>query len=261
MQAPAETKPTVISFLPCMGGVGNTTIALEVALGIKLAKATRSLRVCYVDLDFQTSHVCDYIDLEARFQIHEIIDRPERLDEQLFGHFVSHHTSGLDIFAAPRSKLEPCQIDATVLDPFLDMIAKKYNYIVLDLPVLWFSWTGPTVASSDAIIMTAINTIPCLRQAKATLDAVLDTKGAASQVAIVMNRVAQRLVGGIERRKHVASVFPKEKIFYIYEHRDAVDSVNTGRPLGLSGAQAKDFAELTSFCASVRQTARAEASR
>src|SRR5215472_7721631 len=36
-----ETKPTVISFLPCLGGVGNTTIALEIALRIKLAKATR----------------------------------------------------------------------------------------------------------------------------------------------------------------------------------------------------------------------------
>src|SRR6516225_10337367 len=35
----ADVKPTVISFLPCMGGVGNTTVALDVALRIKLAKA------------------------------------------------------------------------------------------------------------------------------------------------------------------------------------------------------------------------------
>jgi pilus assembly protein CpaE len=259
--APAGIKPTVISFLPCMGGVGNTTIALEVALRVKLAKATRSLKVCYIDFDFQTSHVCDYIDIDARFQINEILDRPERLDEQLFGLFVSHHSSGLDIFAAPRSKLDPCEIDAAVLDPFLDMILKKYNYLVIDLPVPWFSWTGPTLESSDTIIMTAINTIPCLRQAKATLDAIVNIKGASSQVAIAMNRVTKGLVGGIERRKHVVSVFPNEKIFYIYEHRDAVDSVNTGTPPALSGAHAKDFAELTSFCTTVRQTVRREASR
>ena len=111
----ADIKPTVISFLPCMGGVGNTTIALEVALRIKLAKATRSWKVCYIDLDFQTSHVCDYLDVDARFQIHDILDRPERLDEQLFELFVSHHACGLDIFAAPRSKLDPDLIDAAVL--------------------------------------------------------------------------------------------------------------------------------------------------
>ena len=102
----------------CMGGVGNTTIALETALRIKLAKASRSWKICYLDLDFQTSHVCDYLDIEARLQIHDILDRPERLDEQLFELFVSHHSSGLDVFAAPRSKLDPCEIDAAVLDPF-----------------------------------------------------------------------------------------------------------------------------------------------
>ena len=216
-----DVKPTVISFLPCMGGVGNTTVALEVALRIKLAKATRSWKVCYIDLDFQTSHVCDYLDTEARFQIHDILDRPERLDEQLFELFVTRHACGLDIFAAPRSKLDPCQIDETVLDPFLDMILEKYDFIVLDLPVPWFSWTGPTLENSDAIIMTGINTIPCLRQAKATLDAVVNRKVTSSHIAIVMNRITHRLLGGIERRKHVESVFPNEQIFYIGEHRDA----------------------------------------
>jgi pilus assembly protein CpaE len=250
----AEGKPAVISFLPCMGGVGNTTIALEVALRIKLAKATRSWKICYIDLDFQTSHVCDYLDVDARFQIHDILDRPERLDEQLFELFVSHHSSGLDIFAAPRSKLDPCLVDATVLDPFLDLILEKYHYIVLDLPVPWFSWTAPTLQSSDAIVMTGINTIPCLRQAKSTMEAVLNTKASSTQIAIVMNRITHGFIGGIERRKHVESVFPDEQIFYVKEHRDAVDKINTGTPAALSGDHAKDFAKLTSFCTTLRKT-------
>src|SRR5262245_44288467 len=138
-----DTGSTIISFLPCMGGVGNTTIALEVALRIKLAKATRSWKMCYIDLDFQTSHVCDYLDIDPRFQISEIIERPDRLDNQLFGLFVSHHGSGLDVFAAPRSKLDPCEVDAAVLDPFLEMVLERYNYVIFDLPVSWFSWTIP----------------------------------------------------------------------------------------------------------------------
>ena len=256
-----DIKPTIISFLPCMGGVGNTTIALEVALRIKLAKATRSWKTCYIDLDFQTSHVCDYLDIDARFQIHDILERPERLDEQLFDIFVSHHACGLDVFAAPRSKLDPCEIDAAVLDPFLDMIFEKYNYIVLDLPVSWFSWTVPTLESSDAIILTGINTIPCLRQMKATLDTVVKTKVSSSQVAIVMNRVRHRVLGGIEKRAHVESVFPHENIFYVGEHADAVDRVNTGTPAALGGGHVKDFAKLVSFCTSLRQIARRETAR
>ena len=256
-----DIKPTIISFLPSMGGVGNTTIALEVALRIKLAKATRSWKTCYIDLDFQSSHVCDYLDIDARFQINEILDRPERLDEQLFGLFVSHHACGLDVFAAPRSRLDPCEIDAAVLDPFLEMVLEKYNYIVFDLPVSWFSWTIPILESSDAIIMTGINTIPCLRQMRAISDAVVKTKVSSSQIAIVINRVKRRLLRNIERRRHVESVFPNENIYYIHEHPDAVDRVNTGTPAALAGAHGKEYAKLTSFCTSLRQTTRREAVR
>jgi pilus assembly protein CpaE len=255
----AVAKPTVVSFLPCMGGVGNTTIALEVALHMKLAKATRSWKICYVDLDFQTSHVCDYLDIEARLQIHEILDRPERLDEQLFELFVSHHKSGLDVFAAPRSKLDPCEIDAAVLDPLLEMILDKYDYIVLDLPVSWFSWTIPTLENSDAVLVIGLNTIPCLRQMKSTLDEVVKTKASSSQVAIVMNRVTRRLVGGVERGAHVKSVFPKENIFYVDEDSRAIDSINTGTPAALEGGRTKNIAKLVAFCTTLRQKSKHEA--
>lgn len=256
--AQVAKKPTIVSFLPCMGGVGNTTIALEVALHIKLAKATRSWKVCYVDLDFQTSHVCDYLDIEARLQIQELLDRPERLDEQLFELFVSHHACGLDVIAAPRSKLDPCEIDAVVLDPLLEMIIEKYDYIVLDLPVSWFSWTIPTLENSDAIIVTGINTIPCLRQMKATMDAVVKAKVSSSKVSIVMNRVTHRLIGGIERQGHVKSVFPNENIFYVEEDSRAVDRVNTGTPAALGGSDAKYFAKLAAYCTTLRQIPKRE---
>ncbi len=261
--APLQTghKRTIVSFLPTVGGVGNTTIALETSLRIKLAKASRSWKICYVDLDFQTSHVCDYLDIEARLQIHDILDRPERLDEQLFELFVSHHSSGLDVFAAPRSKLDPCEIDAAVLDPLLEMILQKYDYIVLDLPVPWFSWTIPTLENSDAVIVTGVNTIPCLRQMKTTLDAVVNAKVSSSQIAIVMNRVAHRLLGGIERQGHIKRVFPTETIFYVDEDPKAIDRVNTGTPAALSANRAKDFAKVTAFCTDLGQKSRVETAK
>jgi pilus assembly protein CpaE len=256
-----DGRPTIISFLPSLGGVGNTTIALDVALRIKLAKATRTRKICYIDLDFQTSHVCDYLDIDARLQLHDILDRPERLDEQLFELFVSHHRSGLDVFASPRSKLDPCDVDADALDPLLEMILSRYDLVVLDLPVTWYSWSRPVLANSNAIMLTGINTVPCLRQMRSTLDEVLKAKTSSTQLAIVMNRVARHLLGGVERRGHVEKVFPGENIFYIGENRRAIDRVNTGTPAALAGNHAKDFAKLTSFCAGLKQTAGREAAR
>jgi MinD-like ATPase involved in chromosome partitioning or flagellar assembly len=137
------------------------------------------------------------------------------------------------------------------------MILEKYDFIVLDLPVPWFRWTVPTLQNSDAIILTGINTIPCLRQMRMTLDAVLGVKASSSQVAIVMNRVTRRLFGGIERQGHVESVLAEKNIFYVHEDRYAVDRVNTGTPaaLGGSGRHVKNFTKLASFCAALKQEA------
>src|SRR5215471_6744267 len=81
-------RPVIVSFVPGAGGVGNTTIAIEVAACLKSQKASRSRNVCYVDLDFQSSHACDHLDIEPRLQIQEFADHPERLDAQLFSVFV-----------------------------------------------------------------------------------------------------------------------------------------------------------------------------
>ncbi|WP_409192560.1 CpaE family protein [Bradyrhizobium sp. RDM4] len=101
---PTVTEPVMVAFMPSAGGVGNSMLAIEVGIQIKTVKRTRTRRVCLLDLDFQNSHVCDYLDIEPRLQIHEIATNPERLDAQLFDLFVSRHSSGLDVLAAPRKR-------------------------------------------------------------------------------------------------------------------------------------------------------------
>src|SRR5262249_18732267 len=169
--------------------------------------------------------------------------------------------SGLDVFAAPRSKLDPCEVDAAVLDPFLEMVLERYNYVIFDLPVSWFSWTIPILESSDAVVLTGINTIPCLRQMRATLDEVVKTKVSSSQIAIVINRGKRRLLQKIERRKHVESVFPNEGIHYIREYSDAIERVNTGAPAALAGDGRNDFAKLILFFINRRQSVGREGAR
>lgn len=252
--APAKktAKPTVITFLPSAGGVGNTTIALEVALHNKLDN--RSSRTCYVDLDFQTSHVCDFLDIEPRLQIQEILEQPERLDQQLFELFASHHSSGLDIFAAPRSRLDLCSINLAALDLFLGMISKNYDFIVIDMPVFWLAWTVPVLENSDLIIVTGLNTIPGLRQLKGTVEAASAVKKPTTQISIVVNRATHNLFGNIERRGHADSVLAGQTLFYVREDADAINRLNAGTSAAQSksGRSVKDFAALAAHCAAVK---------
>ncbi len=254
--APGESAgPVVVSFVPSAGGVGNSTLAIETAVQLKRNKATRDRKICLVDLDFQTSHVCDYLDIEPRLQIQEISSDPDRLDDQLFEIFISRHSSNVDVIAAPRSKFNVCDLDMAALDALFEMMSIRYDLILVDLPVTWFAWTPQVISASEGIIVTGINTIPGLRQISQSLAAIRDTKGAFGDIVVAVNRCDIGLFGRVARRHHVESVMANEKLFYIRKDPSALESVNMGTPLALTGSRrraTKDIAAIVAFCGNLK---------
>jgi MinD-like ATPase involved in chromosome partitioning or flagellar assembly len=240
---PSGNYPVTISFVPSAGGVGNTTLAVEAAIRLKENKSTRHRKICLVDLDFQTSHVCDYLDGEPRLQIAELSSAPERLDERLFESFRTRHSSEIDVFAAPRSKYLSEDVNINALDALFNMIARRYDLVFIDYPVTWFQWTPQIIAASDGAIITGINTIPCLRQVSETLANVRSSGSPALQLAVAINR-----------RKHAQMVLSDERVFFVATRPEAIESVNMGAPMMLNVAKKsrKDFDALANFCAELR---------
>ncbi len=254
-EAPGR-KATAVSFVPSAGGVGNTTLAVETGIYLKTRKATKDRDICIIDLDFQTSHVCDFLDIEPRLKIQEISSNPERLDEHLFEIFISRHASGLHVFAAPRSRFDTCGLDVAALDAFISMASLRYDTMLIDLPLAKYEWTSQLVAASDRVIVTGLNTVPGLRQ---MAESVADIRGARhvserhgpEQVAIAINRCERRLIGGVARRRHVESLLSDEKAFYVGYESAALQSANTGVPMMLSKPSAafeKEIAAIAAFC-------------
>jgi pilus assembly protein CpaE len=252
LPAAEATRPSVVLFLPSAGGVGNTTLAVEVAVQLRQGKEGKDRKVCLVDLDFQTSHACDHLDIEPRLQIAEIASNPARLDDQLFEIFISRHASGVHVFAAPRSKFESASLDIAALDAVFDMIAARYDVILIDAPPAWHPWTPRVVAAADTILVTGTNTIPGLRQVSAALAAVRHAAGASAETAVVLNRCERGLFGGIARRSHVDSVLGNEAVLVVRNDPVATQCVNTGTPITLAAPRrkvVKDVAAIAARCA------------
>jgi pilus assembly protein CpaE len=252
---PAGGRAVTVSFVPSAGGVGNTTLAVETAAHLKTDKASRQRTICLVDLDFQTSHMCDYLDSEPRLHIAEFSSAPERLDQHLFESFRTRHDSGIDVFAAPRSKFSPESLNIHALDALLSMITVRYDLVLLVFPLPWFSWTAQIIAATDGAVLTGINTIPCLRQISETLALVRAGGAAAPQVAVAVNRCDRTLFGSIARRKHAEMVLRDEQVFFIATRPEAAESVNMGVPMMLGASAGKlrgELAPLANFCAGLR---------
>jgi pilus assembly protein CpaE len=255
----AGESPTVISFTPSAGGVGNSTLSIETAIHLVRDKSTKGVRVALVDLDFQSSHVCDYLDIAPKFQFEEIVAAPDRLDDHLLSAFISHHPSGLDVLAASRSRFHARDLSVEALSALFDRMAQRYSTIIIDLPLSVHSWTLPLLAASKGILVTGLNTIPGLRQIEETMRALREEATVTANVRAVVNRCDFSFLGKVARADHVARILGEEKRFCVRNATVAVECVNVGTPIALaypSDKSVKDIAAIAAFCAKLNSAPR-----
>src|SRR3954452_18043847 len=190
----AETKEAQIyTFIPAVGGAGVTTLAIQTALLLLNSGPRVRPTVCLVDLDFQHGACADYLDLEPRLDLKEIEPRPERLDRQLLEIMLSHHASGLEVIAAPNSPAEMRSFDPDMVTRLLDLVSSHFDYVVIDMPRTWFSWTDSVLLGSNRPFIVSEMTVPSIRQAKALVGAIRERLGDGPQPQVIVNRFEQRM--------------------------------------------------------------------
>ena len=255
-----QVRPAIVAFVPSSGGVGNATLAIETAVQIKGIKQTRSRRICLLDLDLRASHVCDYLDIEPRLHIEEIVQNPDRLDAQLFDLFVSRHAaSGVDVLAMPRNRRASVELDMAALDALFRFISQQYELVIVNVPPAWFDWTDQILAVSDLAIVTGLNNVPGLRQIAETLKEIKSAARVPPQIVVALNRCESGLVGGIARRGHVSRALGNQTAVYVREDAAAANhSLNTGVPISITSRSSritKDVRALASLVSELKTRA------
>jgi pilus assembly protein CpaE len=182
----------IYTFLPAAGGVGVTTLAIQTALSLLGGKGNAA-SVSLIDLDFQHGTCIDYLDLEPRLDLSEIEPRPERLDRHLLEVMLSHHKSGLAVIAAPNRPAEMRSFDPLVVTRILDLVSANFDYVVIDMPRTWFSWTDSVLQGSNKLFIVSEMTVPGLRLAKQLLSAIRERLGEGCNPQVIVNRFEQRM--------------------------------------------------------------------
>jgi pilus assembly protein CpaE len=247
-----QVRPAIVALVPSGGGVGNATLAIETVMQIALDKKARGRRICLLDLDLQGSHVCDYLDIEPRLQMQEIIENPDRLDGQLFDLFVSRHAaSGVDVLATPRNRRAAVDLKMAALDALFRLISVRYDLVIVDLPPTWFDWTDQMISVCDLAVITGFNNVPSLRRIVEIIQELKNAERSPPQIVVALNRCESRLGGGIARRQHVKRALGNQTVVYIRDDPSAVNhSLNTGVPISItsrSNKVAKDIRALASL--------------
>ena len=188
----SQIDPQFLSFMPASGGVGTTILALESAAilnryGQKFGRST-----CVVDLNFQHGSCAEYLDIEPRFHISEIENAPERLDRQLLDVMLSKHSSGLSLIAAPNQPSEMRSFKPALVVRLLDLVSAYFDYVIIDVPRIWFPWTETVLLGSNKIFVVADMTVPSVRDSKRMIDAITAKGGQKLDPKVIVNRMDNR---------------------------------------------------------------------
>jgi pilus assembly protein CpaE len=213
---PPALRGSVIVFVHGKGGVGTTTLAVNVAT----ARTGDGASTLLIDLNLQFGNAAMFLDLHPRYTVADLarLGTASVTDEQ-FAEFLTDHQSGLQILAAPLSPEEGALVGVGVVQQAIDLARNHRHAVVIDLPS---TLDEATLAAIDTADVVCVVTAPHLAALRATTDllATLSRIGKSKEQTIVAcDRIRPK---GIEDA--ACAKFLKRKIDFVVPYAEEADA-------------------------------------
>ena len=149
------------------------------------------------------------------------------------------------VIAAPNRPAEMRSFDPDMVTRLLDLVSSHFNYVVIDMPRTWFSWTDSVLLGSNRLFIVSELTVPGLKHAKHLVSAIGERLGDAQRPQVIINRFEQRMFGAGLRKSDVEQALGKDFIAAIPNNYALVrEAIDRGVPLDEVKAGNKITAEL-----------------
>jgi pilus assembly protein CpaE len=223
---PATVHGQVFAFIGAKGGVGTTTIAINVATA--LARAVEDERTLLMDFHLAYGDAAVFLGAEPRFSVADAMENTHRLDESFFQSLVvQSKSSGVSLLASAERAVG--SVDLRRIATLLQFAATHYRYTLLDVP-------RSEAAVLDAlegvatILIVANQELATVRNA-GRIAAALRQRYGKDRVKIVISRYDKQAEIGTEDVERV--VGSPVKYTVPSDYRTALNSLNKGRPAAL----------------------------
>ncbi len=171
------------------GGVGCTTIAINLAVALKKADN----RVIIVDGNIQFGDVAVLLNEQGKNSIYDLTKRVDELDPDVVEEVVTRHkTSDMHILACPNRPEIAEEITGEQFSKMLQFLQQIYHYIVVDTSSYLNEPVQAALEVSDYILLVTTQDIPSIKSCSLFLTVANETN-LRDRVLFVMNRFDRRL--------------------------------------------------------------------
>lgn len=201
-QTGRKAEGKVITFMKCGGGAGSTTIATNTAHALisggqtkkskkKNAAAEPVNRVAVLDFDVQFGSVALGLNVEGRTSILDARRAEDRMDAALLQASMRTHNSGLKILASPEEIVPFTAFSGEFFEQIIEIARTQFDYILIDLPQAWTSWTHAVLEQSDIIVPVLKANVEHVQNAQKILIGLDHMKIGRDKTILAVNQVAK----------------------------------------------------------------------
>ncbi len=215
----------VVAVVGARGGVGATTIAINVAL--ELAEATKA-HVVLLDLNLQTGTAALMLSSHPGPGLRSALADPERADSLLLERTAIEVAPRLRLLAAAEGFGSTTPVTDEGVTRVLGLLRQKFNFVVVDLPGIPVpSAMFQVLVLARQVVVVLGPDVAGLRDAKAVRRFVADTTGT-DRVITVLNRAD--IQGGLSRSLIETGLGARPDITIPDFGKRMIQAVNVGVP-------------------------------
>jgi pilus assembly protein CpaE len=181
-----RTESLVVSIVGSRGGVGCTSLAVNLACNMAQEKA---YNVALVDLDLALGDADVALDLIPDYTLADVAMNIERLDMTFLRRSLCKHASGLSLLPHPVQMEDIELIHPDHLARVINLLRASYTHLVLDLSKRFTPTDMTAMRMSDMILLIAQLELTSLRNAVRMLHTLSNEEGVGDKVKVVVNRV------------------------------------------------------------------------
>ncbi|MCR9674253.1 AAA family ATPase [Vibrio alginolyticus] len=214
-------------FINTKGGSGATTLAINTA--IELSSYAKS-KVLLIDLDMQFSDAADYLNCKPKYNINDVIDSVNDLDELSLEGLVYQHPSGLNYLCFNQNDPKGNYKHAVQVSKLLPILRQFYSHIIVDLSHGVEHVYQQIVSPATHVFLILQQNVTSVKHAVSYIRSLeLDYGLSSHQVELIVNRFEKKSTISL---KDIENAVSGHAIHLVPNNfAIAIESANLGNPI------------------------------
>ncbi len=189
-EAATQTTGKIVSVFSAKGGVGCSTIAVNVAIALQQNAASK---VALVDTSLQFGDIGVLLNLYASRTIADLASLSDELDNELIGDVFIAHSSGVKALLAPPRPEVADTVTPHLVTEVLERLRSQFDIVMVDTGSILDDLVLNVLDVSDKIIVVTTPEIPAIKNAKLFFEVTEALEYERERIMFVLNKTDKRI--------------------------------------------------------------------